>query len=287
MVIVLRRLITKMQPSKSDLQKLIKTGILFISSIPKKHNFMESERNLSSSKLKNQLNILRVDFDVRRKTAFKNYDQWYTQCLRILEGIDQEVAKKFQLSKGSLDLEKRVKDGIKILEKFLAIKSPTRSKLNDIIKNGENDHVEFKSSLRWDFNRDELNKALEIPVLKTIVAFLNSEGGTLLVGVDDRAQVIGVEKDYPTFKKHNADGFIQYLLQIVNFRIGTEMNKFISIIVEKIDEKEVCVIRVEKSGKPSFLKLENKEEFYIRASLSSQPMNIREASEYIRMHWKQ
>ena len=55
--------------------------------------------------------------------------------------------------------------------------------------------------------------------------------------------------------------------------------------IEKIDEKDVCVIEIARSDAPVFVKYDNKEEFYIRASLSSQPLNIREAMEYVNMNW--
>jgi len=56
--------------------------------------------------------------------------------------------------------------------------------------------------------------------------------------------------------------------------------------VENIDGKDICVVEISRSDKPVFMKYDNKEEFYIRASLSSQPLNVREAMEYINMHWK-
>jgi predicted HTH transcriptional regulator len=39
----------------------------------------------------------------------------------------------------------------------------------------------------------------QLAILKTIAAFMNSEGGTLIVGVDDSGNILGVEKDYETF----------------------------------------------------------------------------------------
>lgn len=42
---------------------------------------------------------------------------------------------------------------------------------------------EFKSTLRFDINKGEVNKKLEFIVAKTIAAFLNSDGGWLLLGL--------------------------------------------------------------------------------------------------------
>jgi hypothetical protein len=55
----------------------------------------------------------------------------------------------------------------------------------DLIRGGENDRVAFKSTMRWNLKTDKADKAVEKAWLETIVAFLNPDGGTLLVGVDD------------------------------------------------------------------------------------------------------
>ena len=80
--------------------------------------------------------------------------------------------------------------------------------LIEILKTGENDHVEFKSSLRWDYNQNQMNKSLENVILKTISAFLNTNGGTLIIGVDDSGSILGLQNDYQTVSKKSSDGFI-------------------------------------------------------------------------------
>ena len=52
------------------------------------------------------------------------------------------------------------------------------------IKKGEGRKIEFKSSLRWDFRRNEVNKDLELVVIKALAAFLNTDGGNLYIGID-------------------------------------------------------------------------------------------------------
>ncbi|MCK5915753.1 MAG: ATP-binding protein, partial [Deltaproteobacteria bacterium] len=52
-----------------------------------------------------------------------------------------------------------------------------------IIARGESSHLEFKSSFRWDLKQNAVNKGLEHAVLKTLAAFMNTEGGSLLIGI--------------------------------------------------------------------------------------------------------
>ncbi|MFA7178756.1 MAG: DUF262 domain-containing protein [Dehalococcoidales bacterium] len=154
------------------------------------------------------------------------------------------------------------------------------------IKGGENDYVEFKSSLRWDYEQGIVNKLMESIIAKTIAAFMNSVGGKLFIGVNDDGKVIGIEKDYETLKNKNKDGFLLQLTQIINHYLGKEFNQYINIKIVKVVEKDICVVSVTSSAMPVFLKNNDKEDFYIRASASSQPMSIREANEYIKTHWE-
>jgi len=63
----------------------------------------------------------------------------------------------------------------------------------ELILGGEHQFAEFKSSFVWDYYQQRANKALHVPVMKTVVAFLNSSGGYLLIGVSDDGQVLGLD----------------------------------------------------------------------------------------------
>ena len=76
---------------------------------------------------------------------------------------------------------------------------------------GESATVEFKSSARWDLREQKKNPVLEQVILKTIAALLNTDGGTLLLGVADDGTVLGLEPDYQTLQKKNADGYELFL----------------------------------------------------------------------------
>ena len=53
--------------------------------------------------------------------------------------------------------------------------------IKEIISLGEGPNVEFKSTLQWDVYQEKRNTDLRHEVLKTIVAFMNSDAGTLLL----------------------------------------------------------------------------------------------------------
>jgi hypothetical protein len=121
--------------------------------------------------------------------------------------------------------------------------------LEELIKNGESNTLEFKSSMRWDYNANQKGTdAGQLAILKTIAAFMNSEGGTLLVGVDDNGNILGMENDYETFSdRKNWDGWSQHLVNIVRKHIGTEFMSRIKLQSITYHGKTVAKIKVQKA----------------------------------------
>ncbi len=185
-------------------------------------------------------------------------------------------------------LEKRAKLIYKELQNRLELKHKTSKRnkeLREIILLGENDNVEFKSTLRFDLREATVNKKLEFVIGKTIAAFLNSEGGTLIIGVDDNNNILGLDKDFKTLAKPNIDGFELHLRQVIKKYLGQSFEKYLKISFPKIDNKEICVIKILRSGKPVFVEFEGKDYFFVRIGNSSIPKNRAEQSEYEKLHW--
>jgi len=156
----------------------------------------------------------------------------------------------------------------------------------DIIKSGESAVLEFKSSFRWDLKLCQINKGLEQVSIKVVLSFLNTEGGTLLIGVGDDGSILGIENDYRTFSgRQDKDGFLQNLTNAINTYIGRQFYDFIHVSFDVVDEKDICVIQVDRSYQPAYLKTEKGQEFYIRANNTTTPMNMQEGIEYIRAHF--
>jgi len=150
------------------------------------------------------------------------------------------------------------------------------------IRNGEKETIEFKSTLRVNLYTGELDKKVEYSSLRTIVAFLNSDGGVLLIGVGDKGEITGIEKD----RFENKDKFALYLMNIIKQRIGNENLPLINPKIILIENKEVMRIECLKSEKPTFLKTETGEEFCIRAGPSSSKLEGRDLIEYVEKRFK-
>jgi hypothetical protein len=156
-----------------------------------------------------------------------------------------------------------------------------------IIDQGEGAYSEFKSSYRWDIVETRINRALEGVVLKTLAGFLNSQvGGTLLIGVADDGEILGLEKDYQTLKKPNQDGFEQTIMAAVASNLGADVCHCIHILFHVIDAKDVCRIIISPAPRPVFIEQGNAPKFFVRTGGGTRDLNIQEALDYIHNRWK-
>ncbi len=157
-----------------------------------------------------------------------------------------------------------------------------------MIESGEGNHLEFKSSLRWDYQQHNVNPRLEEVIFKTIAAFSNGEGGMLIIGVDDEGQVLGLEKDFQTMKRFGPDFFEIHLRNLLNTHFGiTFSTNQLSINFPEAKGSLICTIEIEKSSDPVYLTVTDKngnkaEKFYIRSGNSSQEIkSLKEINIYI------
>lgn len=152
----------------------------------------------------------------------------------------------------------------------------------ETIKKGEKEKLEFKSTLRTNLHTNEIDKKIENNVLKTIAGFLNSEGGSLFLGVSDKKEIIGIEKD----KFPDEDKFNLHLINLIKQKLGKRHLSLIDIQLGKVNNKTVIKIDCNKSKKPVFLKDGKDEFFYIRAGPSTIEMKASGLIDYIEKRFK-
>lgn len=157
--------------------------------------------------------------------------------------------------------------------------------VQELILSEESDTLEFKSTLRYDLRSREVNKKLEYVIAKTVAAFMNSEGGSLLIGVDDNKNILGLQDDISTLSKPSIDGFQLHLLEVIKKYIGAGLISHIKISFPKAEDTAICQLKVSKSGKPVFTQFEGREDFYIRSTGSSIPLTREDQSIYEKSHW--
>jgi len=158
-----------------------------------------------------------------------------------------------------------------------------------LIAAGESSTVEFKSSVRWDMRENRPNEPLKFSVIKTVAAFLNTNGGTLLIGVDDERHVVGLRGDYSQFKKADTrDAFENWLTTQFIDQFGKPASRSYSLTFHEVDGQDICRIEVQPSPDPVYVdeKGGKPAQLYIRTGNASRALDTREIIEYSRHRWR-
>jgi ATP-dependent Lon protease len=151
-----------------------------------------------------------------------------------------------------------------------------------LIQAGEGVKLEFKSTMRWNLQTDKADKAMEYSVLKTLIAFLNTEGGTLLIGVEDDGSVLGINAD----QFASEDKYSLHFANLVNGKIGKQFAGQIRWNLRELQNTKILRVDCSPSSVPVFLKAKDGEEFYVRSGPSSVRLSPSEVLAYSKKHFR-
>ncbi|MFX1396844.1 MAG: helix-turn-helix domain-containing protein [Promethearchaeota archaeon] len=155
--------------------------------------------------------------------------------------------------------------------------------IKKLIQDHELKDVEFKRSYRWDYSSNQRNVKIIEGITKAICAFLNSNNGILLVGVEDNRTIIGLEQDIISF--NGKDHLLQDLGRKIDKNIHINAQEHIYPYFSEIDGETILVIEVKKSDTPFFY---NNKDFVIREFNSIKRLNLKgkEIYEYFQNKFK-
>jgi hypothetical protein len=164
--------------------------------------------------------------------------------------------------------------------------APPRSTA-ELLAAGESEAVEFKSSARRNLHSGKRDEHIEHVIVKTVAGFLNGRGGTLLIGVDDHGQVIGLDADYPLMKAPTDDAYELWLRDYLGSRLGTLAVATVHVGFEDVDGHRLCRIDVPPSSTPVYLTppKSHDRELWVRAGNTTRHLRTDEAVEYHRRRW--
>jgi Alw26I/Eco31I/Esp3I family type II restriction m6 adenine DNA methyltransferase len=162
-----------------------------------------------------------------------------------------------------------------------------------LLEKGESNTVEFKSTARWNLRDDKKDRTMEEVILKTVAAFLNTQGGTLLIGVADDGSIVGLELDYQTLKKPDRDGFELWLMgDLLLKEFGKSIAPYLNVTFHTVDEKDVCKIAIGPAIEPVYVDIRDRsgqlcETFFIRTGNATNKVEKpSEITKYIKQRWK-
>ncbi|HYN08080.1 MAG TPA: RNA-binding domain-containing protein [Vicinamibacterales bacterium] len=200
---------------------------------------------------------------------------------KVDEAIQEIVDSNFDLYKRITD-DKAFGELVKdfLFNQYLRV----HRRAEDLLKQHESKTLEFKSTLRWDLKSDRQDdKLVTHGVLKTIAAFLNTDGGDLLIGVADDRSIVGIEHD----RLDSDDKFMRHLVQVVRNGLGERAGTCVDTQIQVVQGKTVCLVICQRSPEPVFLKWKGMEatpdgDFFVRSGPRTDKLSPESAAEFIR-----
>jgi len=161
--------------------------------------------------------------------------------------------------------------------------------IGDLLEAGESQTLEFKSTARYSLQAAMPDKRMEHAIVKTVCGFLNSDGGILLIGVDDEGRILGLKDDLATFSRTNLDQYELWLRQRLETDLSHSTAGVLEIEFPAISGRRVCKVSVEPAGAPVFAKPSEgnlpKNDFWVRKGNATKQLYGYQRLSYIQEHW--
>lgn len=148
--------------------------------------------------------------------------------------VENTIFVTFEFLKHNIEMDERKQMWSKVLIKNLKIDIIITIKKKEVIfLITENNNLEFK-------------RELTDSIIKEIIAFCNTTGGTIILGYDDNGKVVGLK---------NAKEDLDRLSSKINDSIEPSVNFLVSSRIEIEENKEIIVVEVLRgTNKPYYIK---------------------------------
>ena len=171
---------------------------------------------------------------------------------------------------------------------------PERAGLAELVRSGESSRVEFKSTARVNLHTGKRDERMELVIAKTVGAFLNADGGTLVIGVDDFGEPLGLAADFATLKAPDADRFELWLRDHLTTSLGQNAAALVEVDFASLstadeagEEVLACRLGCRPSPRPVYLHPGRNlaPELWVRTGNSTRQLGVDEATEYVMHRW--
>jgi serine/threonine protein kinase len=178
--------------------------------------------------------------------------------------------------------EQRPASAAEVIERLEGIQA-ARAEIERLLMSDETTTLEFKPVLctprrtlapgeNGQLSRP--SRHFEHEVVKTIAAFLNTDGGTLIIGMTDDHTTIGIEVDYPMVHRHSSDGWRLTFDNLVSSQLGTAVMSYIDLQLDPWQGRTIAIVRCSKREEPTLV---DDDEFFVRRTASTVKLSTREA----------
>ena len=189
----------------------------------------------------------------------------------------------------SADRGQRPASAAEVLGRLEAIRT-ARADIEKLLASDESATLEFKSTLRTPIAQPKpgmpttpemLGAAVKQATLKSLAAFLNTDGGTLIIGVTDDRSVIGIEADFPHHKRSVRDDWRKAFDNLVSQNLDSTAMNCIDLQLEPWQGRTIAIVQCSPSKEPTWLG----EDLYVRRTASTTILSTRQAVAWYRQRW--
>lgn len=143
----------------------------------------------------------------------------------------------------------------------------------------ESKFLEHKQTFSYNIRTKQKDPALADAVMDRVFSFWNTEGGTLLVGVEDRTgRIVGISDDLKIFKDH--DGLVKSISDQLH-RDAAVAAPSITVHTEEASGETLLRIDVPAGNLPLY----RRDRFFVRVNNTTQELRGEKIQQYVKSHW--
>jgi len=230
------------------------------------------------------ITVLLTLFIIYKKTI-------YQEMSAIILGILALIFTEFGLMGSGIFIacltvmkNKRAKKPLKVeVSRNIYSFDDTKLSLLNIISSGETRNAEFKETFSLETKTKKKEKYLIEGKIKTIAGFLNTDGGTLIIGVDDEGRTIGVNEEIALL--HGSDDkYLLHFKDVVMKKIGPKFLTLINYNIRLVGNKKLLVIVCQPSNEPIYVNSEK--DFFARTGPATEKLEGPSLVEYVAKHFE-
>jgi hypothetical protein len=251
---------------------------------------------MGSDKPESLLSSLELEHELYEKNGYSKDDSEveivFCDSNEWAEGYRENEPGKYTILKTPFDWEGMDKPywwGDQVMEDEVEYAVEPRLSMEDVIAKGESNQIEFKPSLLYNFKTQSASIGVKGIIAKTISAFLNTNGGFLLIGVNDDKNIVGLDYDFSLANgKEKRDYFLLEFDDMLKQFIPNFATTNINGDFYNVNERDIFVVTVFPSkSRPVFMKGQFGKEFWVRWTASTrQYTDIEDISTYCLEHWR-
>jgi hypothetical protein len=154
--------------------------------------------------------------------------------------------------------------------------------VGEMVSIGESTTIEFKCAVRTNLHTGRDDEHIKWSWLRTVAGFLNLDGGTLVIGVADDGEPVGLSAD----QFSTDDELYSYVTDLLNSWLGEQHLKSIHPRFEEFEGVRVLVIECWPSNDPVFLTHEGVKQFFVRTGATTQELRLDQIPVFIEQRFR-